>query len=75
MAPRGRGGKACQKGAGKIWIAIVVVTLVTLLFAWALCRAAARADRHMAEAFFRRQAEALGGEEEEDGPEKAGTRR
>lgn len=43
---------------------------MTLLFAWALCKAAAEADRQMAEAFFRRQAEALGGAEDEQG-EKA----
>ena len=40
--------------------------LLSLLFAWALCRAAAQADRHMAEAFFRMQEEALGGAEDED---------
>ena len=43
----------------------MAVTLLTLLFAWALCKAAAEADRQMAEAFFRRQAEALGGAEDE----------
>lgn len=45
----------------------MAVTLLTLLFAWALCKAAAEADRQMAEAFFRRQAEALGGAEDEQG--------
>ena len=54
------------KGAGRIWVAIVAVTLLTLLFAWALCKAAARADRHIAETFMRRQEEALGAAEEED---------
>lgn len=70
--PRARGGRFCWKGAGMMWIAIAAVTLVTLLFAWALCRAAAQADRHMAELFFRRQEEALGEAEDEDGTEKAG---
>lgn len=50
----------------RIWVAIVAVTLLTLLFAWALCRAAAQADRHIAETFMRRQEEALGAAEEED---------
>ena len=59
------GARSGEKGAGPIWAAIVAVTLLTLLFAWALCRAAAEADRQMAEAFFRRQAEALGGAEDE----------
>ena len=73
--PRAHGGRFCEKGAGSMWIAIVAVTLVTLLFAWALCRAAARADQHMAETFFRRQEEALGRAEDEDEPETAGDRR
>ena len=64
------GARRGEKGAGLIWAAIVAVTLLTLLFAWALCKAAAEADRQMAEAFFRRQAEALGGVEDEPG-EKA----
>lgn len=59
-------GGFAKRGAGSMWIAIVAVTLVTLLFAWALCRAAARADQHMAETFFRRQEEALGRAEDED---------
>lgn len=59
------GARSGEKGAGPIWAAIVAVTLLTLLFAWALCKAAAEADRQMAEAFFRRQAEALGGVEDE----------
>ena len=54
------------KGAGRIWVAIVAVSLFTLLFAWALCRAAAQADRRMAETFLRRQEEALGVAAEED---------
>ena len=58
--PAGR--RSGEKGGrGPIWAAIVAVTLLTLLFAWALCKAAAEADRQMAEAFIRRQAEALGG--------------
>ena len=60
---------AAGKGAGHIWVAIVAVTLVTLLFAWALCRAAAHADRQMAEMFLRRQEEALGGAEPDGGRE------
>ena len=63
---------AAGKGAGHIWVAIVAVTLVTLLFAWALCRAAARADRQMAEAFLRHQAQALGGAEAETAEDEAG---
>ncbi len=52
----------------------MAVTLLTLLFAWALCKAAAEADRQMAEAFFRQQAEALGGAEDEQGEDaRAGT--
>ena len=54
------------KGAVRIWVAIVAVTLLTLLFAWALCKAAAQADRHIAETFMRRQEEALGAAKEED---------
>ena len=54
-----------------IWVAIVAVTLLTLLFAWALCRAAAQADRHIAETFMRRQEEALGATEEGDERETA----
>ena len=64
---RHAGGARKRKGAVHIWVAIVAVTLLTLLFAWALCKAAAEADRQMAEAFFRRQAEALGGAEDEPG--------
>ena len=60
------------RGRGRIWVAIVAVTLFTLLFAWALCRAAAHADRHIAETLFRRQEEALGGGAEEGGQGKAG---
>ena len=60
------------KGAGRIWVAIVAVSLFTLLFAWALCRAAARADRQMAEAFLRHQAQALGGAEAETAEDEAG---
>ena len=52
-------------------MAIVAVTLLTLLFAWALCRAAAQADRHIAETFMRRQEEALGATEEGDERETA----
>ena len=61
-----------RKGMGRIWVAIIIVTLVTLLFAWALCRAAARADRQMAEAFLRHQAQALGGAEAETAEDEAG---
>ena len=63
---RHAGGARNGKGAVHIWVAIVAVTLLTLLFAWALCRAAAQADRRMAETFLRRQEEALGGAAEED---------
>ena len=63
---RHAGGARKRKGAVHIWVAIVAVSLVTLLFAWALCRAAAQADRRMAETFLRRQEEALGGAAEED---------
>ena len=63
---RHAGGARKRKGAVRIWVAIVAVTLLTLLFAWALCRAAAQADRHIAETFMRRQEEALGAAEEED---------
>ena len=66
------GARSGEKGAGPIWAAIVAVTLLTLLFAWALCKAAAEADRQMAEAFFRRQAEALGGAEDEQGEDARG---
>ena len=68
---RHAGGARNGKGAVRIWVAIVAVTLLTLLFAWALCRAAAQADRHIAETFMRRQEEALGATEEGDERETA----
>ena len=35
-----------------MWIAIAAVALLTLAFAWALCRVAARADQHMEQVFW-----------------------
>ena len=43
-------------------LGVCFVALVML----SLCRAAAQADRHIAETFMRRQEEALGAAEEED---------